>query len=197
MPSAVWRSDRFEAPVPRAFFERPTTVVARALLGTEIVHRTADGDLAARIVETEAYVARDPANHADRGRTERNRSMFESPGTLYVYRIHQVYCANAVTRPGQAVLLRAGAAVSPGLANCSGPGRLCRSLGLDRSNDGISLGRSEVRILPRLGRTGPVVRSTRIGLSKAVDRPLRFALRDDRAVSAPRPWRTISGASPS
>jgi DNA-3-methyladenine glycosylase len=115
--------------------------------------------------------------------------MFEAPGTLYVYRIHQVHCANAVTRPGEAVLLRAAAPISPGLANATGPGRLCRAFDLGMAEDGISLIDGPVRLLARVGPVGPVVRAPRVGISKAIERPLRFALRDDRAVSAPRPWR--------
>ncbi len=194
---ALWRIDGFDEPLASGFFDRGTVTVARALLGTRIVHRTPAGDRAARIVETEAYVAGDPANHAYAGPTPRNRSMFGRPGTLYVYRIHQVHCANAVTRPGEAVLIRAAAGVSPGLPNASGPGRLCRALELDRRHDGYALDRDLVRFLPRTGPVGPVVRARRVGISRAVERPLRFALRDDRAVSAPRPWRRVTSASPS
>lgn len=192
-----WRIDEFDAPVPMEFFDRATVAVARGLLGTRIVHRTRAGDRAARIVETEAYVTGDAASHAFRGPTERNRSMFGPPGTLYVYRIHQVHCANVVTRPGEAVLLRAAAGVSPDLPDASGPGRLCRAMTLDLTHDGVRLNGPEVRVLPRTGPIGPVVRGPRVGISKAVDRPLRFALRDDRAVSAPRPWRRPTSASPS
>ena len=140
-----------------------------------------------RIVETEAYVRNDPASHAFRGPTERNRSMFESPGTLYVYRIHQVVCANLVARRGEAALLRAGAAdgVAPDVA--SGPGRLCRFLGLTREDDGtdtVTGRRVEVRVrrVPRSRiRAGP-----RVGIRKAVARRLRFTLAGEPAVSRPR-----------
>ena len=91
-----------------AFFDRPTRRVARELLGAVFRTRGPGGVRAVRLVEVEAYVARDPANHAFGGPTRRNRSMFGPPGTLYVYRIHRVVCANVVTRPGQAVLIRAG-----------------------------------------------------------------------------------------
>ncbi|HKV89983.1 MAG TPA: DNA-3-methyladenine glycosylase, partial [Thermoplasmata archaeon] len=62
--------ERFGHPLGTEFFDRPTARVARDLLGRWIVVRDRRGLRAARIVETEAYVARDPANHADRGRTE-------------------------------------------------------------------------------------------------------------------------------
>jgi DNA-3-methyladenine glycosylase len=151
-----------------------------------------------RVVETEAYVARDAANHAFRGRTRRNDSMFGAPGTLYVYRIHQVVCANLVTRRGEAVLLRAGVQLPPGLDNASGPGRLCRFLGLRLADDGSDVTRGRrVEVRARAHRPSAVVVGPRIGIRRAADRPLRFAIRGEPAVSRPRPpgW-APTGASP-
>jgi DNA-3-methyladenine glycosylase len=141
-----------------------------------------------RLVETEAYVRGDPASHAFRGPTPRNRSMFSTPGTLYVYRIHQVVCANLVARRGEAVLLRAGSTGSDDPKAASGPGRLCRYLGISWQDDGedaVSGPRIEVRIAP--DPVGPVLKGPRIGIRKAVNRPLRFAIRGEPAVSQPRP----------
>jgi len=152
-----------------------------------------------RLVETEAYVADDPANHAFRGETWRNRSMFRSPGTLYVYRIHQVVCANLVTRPGQAVLLRAGSGAALAPLGASGPGRLCRQLGLTIADDGLDVTRGRrVLVRARTGRPPAIVVGRRVGVSRAADRPLRFAVRGEPAVSRPRPvaWALPSGASP-
>ncbi len=172
----------------RAFFDRPTVAVARALLGAELHVRSPDGERSVRLVETEAYVRRDPANHAFRGRTLRNRSMFLAPGTLYVYRIHQVVCANLVTRPGEAVLLRAGSPLRPARGDPSGPGRLCRFLRLRFGDDGTDAVRSaRVRLRARTTPRGAVVASPRVGVRRAVRRRLRFALRDNPWVSRPRP----------
>jgi DNA-3-methyladenine glycosylase len=173
------------ASLPRSFYDRPTVTVARSLLGCRISRGDGPGS---RIVETEAYVADDPANHADRGRTERNRSMFGVPGTLYVYQIHQVHCANAVTRPGQAVLLRALEPVGPDRADARGPGRLCRALGIARADDGSDLVTGPVRIYPRTEPVGRIVRGPRVGIRQAAERPLRFAIRGNPFVSSPRPW---------
>ncbi len=171
----------------RPFFDRPTVTVARALLGSELRVRDADGVRRARIVETEAYVANDPASHAYRGPTPRNRSMFEAPGTLYVYRIHQVDCANLVTRRGEAVLLRSGEPLSPQEGNPSGPGRLCRYLGLGLADDGANARRSRrVGVWSRARRPGRIVVGPRVGLSRARARLLRFAIDGDPWVSAPR-----------
>lgn len=167
----------------RAFFDRPTVRVARELLGATL----RVGDRAVRVVETEAYVAKDPANHAYRGRTARNRSMFERPGTLYVYRIHQVFCANLVTRPAEAVLLRAGEPITEGLANPSGPGRLCRSLGLTLSDDGRWVPSDRrVRVWAPRSTSFSIVSGRRVGLRRAVRRQLRFAIADNPWVSSPR-----------
>jgi len=142
-------------------------------------------------------VAGDPASHAFRGRTRRNGSMFAPPGTLYVYRIHQVVCANLVTRPGEAVLLRAGALAAAGSA-ASGPGRFCRALGIRLGDDGTDATRSRrVVVEPRAERPRAVLVGPRVGIRRAAERPLRFAIRGEEAVSRPRPtgW-PVSGASP-
>ena len=167
----------FERPLGRSFYARPTARVARDLLGCRLVRRPSRGDGAwrvGRIVETEAYVAGDPANHASRGKTERNRSMFLGPGHVYVYRIHQVHCANLTTARGQAVLLRALEPLTPLLAEPRGPGLLCRAFGLDRVHDGLDAVEGELRVLPREGPPVTVARVPRVGIRLAADRPLRF-----------------------
>jgi DNA-3-methyladenine glycosylase len=178
---------RFSEPLGRGFYDRPTRTVARALLGQWLVHRV-EGELrAARIVEVEAYLAnQDEASHAYRGRTARNDSMFQDPGTLYVFRIHQVHCANAVTRRGEAVLFRAGEPIDPGTMNTRGPGRLCRALSITRAEDGLDLTRSSVRILPGSRPTEPVVLGPRVGIRRAAELRLRYALRGNPWVSGPR-----------
>ena len=178
-----------DSPLPRSFYDRATATVARDLLGCRLVRSIDGARRVGRIVETEAYIARDPASHAFRGPTDRNRSMFAGPGTLYVYRIHQVHCANVVTRPGTAVLLRAVEPISIGLPDARGPGRLARAFGLTRHDDGADLTRGSIHLLPRDGAIGRVVRAPRVGIRRAADRPLRFALWGSRFVSYPRPWR--------
>jgi DNA-3-methyladenine glycosylase len=114
--------------------------------------------------------------------------MFGPPGTLYVYPIHQVHCANAVTRPGEAVLLRALEPLGEGLGDARGPGRLCRAIDLTRADDGADLTRGSVGIYARTAPVGRVVRSPRIGIRRAVERPLRFSIEGNRYVSSPKPW---------
>jgi len=182
-------AERFAGPLPSRFYARPTATVAQGLLGAWLVVRGEDGYRAGRIVETEAYVAHDPANHAARGPTERNRSMFGAPGTLYVYRIHQVHCANTVTRRGEAVLLRAAEPLGGLVADLAGPGRLCRGMGIGTTDDGSSLISGRVRLVAGDLRPRRVVRAPRVGVTKAADRPLRFLWDQHPATSAPRPWR--------
>lgn len=183
--AADWPA-RFRRPLPRAWFDRPTRTVARELLGAVLARRSHGGIRAARIVETEAYLRGDPASHAFRGPTPRNRSMFEAAGTLYVFRIHQVHCANVVTRPGEAVLLRAGEPLTGGLGSTRGPGRLARELGVTLRDDGSDLARSRVRLLPGPPAREGVSIGPRIGISKARELPLRYYLTGNRFVSGPR-----------
>jgi len=177
-------------PVRRSFYARPTTEVARDLLGRNFEVRGSDATRSVRLVEVEAYLTHDPASHAFRGPTARNRSMFLPPGTLYVFRIHQVVCANLVTRPGEAVLLRAGAPRDDPTGNPSGPGRLCRYLGIGLADDGIDTTQSPrawvtVGVAPE--RKLRVLSTPRVGISHAVKRRLRFSLAGDPWVSRPRP----------
>jgi len=175
-------------PVGRRFFRRPTVEVARDLLGARLRVDGPAGHVEARLVETEAYLTDDPASHAFRGPTRRNRSMFGPPGTLYVFRIHQVVCANLVTRPGEAVLLRAGVVEGMPPGHARGPGRLARALGLTIADDGQgAVTGPRVRVLARPGPRPLTDVGPRVGIRRAAERPLRFAIRDEPAVSRPRP----------
>jgi len=165
---------------------------ARALLGCRIA-TTFDGQLTEVIItEVEAYAGADePASHAFRGMTPRNRSMFGPPGTLYVYRSYGIHwCMNVVTGEidlPHAVLLRGGVPVR-GISTLvkrrgrsdhlvDGPGKLCQALGVTGDCDGTSVVDGPVRLMGGSG-GGEITASPRIGLSKAKDRPWRYVLSD-------------------
>jgi DNA-3-methyladenine glycosylase len=187
----------FSNPYPRKFFDRPTTDVAKDLVGAILARQDSQGGLlAARIVETEAYIAGDPANHAWKGPTRRNWTMFTGPGHLYVYRIHQVHCANATTIPAEAVLLRAAEPLTPGLGSMRGPGLLCRAFSLTKEEDGLDLTTdARVRILPSSDEPLRIDTARRIGIRLGKDYPLRFAARGSKEVSRPIPARPGSSSS--
>jgi DNA-3-methyladenine glycosylase len=198
--------DESRRPLPRAFYARDPTIVARALLGTILECDTPAGRASGRIVETEAYLGPvDPASHAVVGLTRRTRDLFGPPGTAYVYFIYGVHwCFNAVTQsPGQgmAVLVRALEPLDGlhlmrerrGLADASGrrareltngPGKLCVALGIDGALSGVPLQRPPLTI--RRGREVPdanVVVSPRIGITRAAEPLHRYFIRDNAFVS--------------
>jgi DNA-3-methyladenine glycosylase len=176
---------------------------APELLGSLLISDVGGRVVMARVTEVEAYKGSDdPASHAFRGRTGRNGSMFERPGTLYVYRSYGIHwCANVAAGPegvGWGILFRAGVIVDGvsvararrgrdiDLAN--GPGKLTQALGIDHTHDGTYLldGAGPIRIEPG---TPPevVVATPRVGISTAVDRPWRFVAVSEtaRPVRAP------------
>ena len=193
------------APYDRAFYERPTLEVARDLLGAILVRETARGLLIGVIVETEAYVApEDAACHAYRGVTNRNRVMFGAPGHAYVYRSYGIHdMLNVVTEAAgiaAAVLIRAiepreGLTVmranrgldkdGTGRANLTnGPGRLCQALSIGPDLNGSDLTGPPLYIVPGLPHGAlPIVQTTRIGITRAVELPWRFYVKGNSAVS--------------
>jgi len=186
----------------RAFYERETEIVAREMLGTVLECETDDGIASGIVVETEAYLGEhDLACHAVAGRTVRTEALYGPPGTSYVYFIYGMYwCFNAVTRAEglpSAVLVRAlepldGIALMhkrrPRIRNAvdltNGPGKLCTALGIVGSMSGKGLQRKPLLI--REGEPVPdekVEVTTRIGIARSADWPLRWLVRGNRFVS--------------
>jgi DNA-3-methyladenine glycosylase len=179
------------APLPRAFYARETTTVARALLGKLLVRRQGGWPAqVARIVEVEAYLGeRDAASHARRGPTPRAAIMFGPPGHLYVYLIYGMHhCMNVVTETdgvAGAVLLRAAAPLAgfdPAGAGrrhpLTGPGKLCAALAITRALNGHDMTGGDDFYLADDGAPAPRrARSARIGVEYAgpwAARKLRF-----------------------
>ncbi|MGH7651434.1 MAG: DNA-3-methyladenine glycosylase [Gemmatimonadaceae bacterium] len=201
-PRAHFRRGRI---LPRSFYDRETEIVARAMLGTVLECDTPEGVASGIIVETEAYVGEhDLACHAAAGRTARTEPLYGSPGISYVYFIYGMYwCFNAVTREEglpSAVLVRAlepldGVALMhkrrPHVSNpvdlTSGPGKLCTALGITGAMSARSLQRKPLVI--REGESIPddlVDTTTRIGITRSADWPLRWIVRGNRFVSPGR-----------
>jgi DNA-3-methyladenine glycosylase len=188
-------------------------VLARDLLGRILFYRTPAGLLAGRIVETEAYTAEaDPASHAYRGRTARNAVMFGEAGHAYVYFSYGMHhCLNITAeRPGRAgaVLLRALEALAGEAIMCargdrgsssrllSGPGKIGRAFGLTLNDNGRDLTRGPIGIaVGRPVADWEVITGPRVGISRAVDLPYRFAIGRSPSVSAPSSIRATSSGS--
>lgn len=179
-----------------------TVDLARALVGTVLVRDENGERSAGRIVETEAYLADDPASHAFRGPSKRNSSMFLGPFHAYVYKIYGTsFCVNVTSEHeghGAAVLVRALEPLE-GLAAMEirrgttrvrdlarGPGRLCQALAIDLDLDGIDLLQDRRLWLAAGTASAPLGESRRIGITKAAERVLRFYERGNVFVSGPK-----------
>jgi DNA-3-methyladenine glycosylase len=175
---------------------QPADKAAPWLLGKILVRRRGRSVVAARIVETEAYLGeRDPAAHTYRGRTARNAPVFGPPGTVYVYFVYGMHhCLNiSVDEDGVpgCVLIRAAEILDVDEKHAldgRGPGRLCRALSLDTRMSGRYLFEPRAPLTLVEGpRPRRVSVSPRIGITKAAERPLRFFDENSLAVSrAPR-----------
>lgn len=198
-----------DRPLPRSFYARETTSVARDLLGRLLV-RVRGGASGGRrgsarplvmsgiITETEAYGSSDdPASHAYRGMSKRNRAMFGTVGTAYVYFTYGMhYCVNAVARAGGsdagAVLIRsvrpvAGADLMmrnrgrdgvAGLAD--GPAKLTMAMQIDKAQYGADLTDSDSGVYIAAGSGMPegagVSESGRIGIRHGVEKMWNFKI---------------------
>lgn len=156
----------------------PVLEAAPRLLGATLQW----GDQQLMLTEVEAYDgATDPGSHAYRGPTARNQVMFGPAGFLYVYLIYGMHhCANVSCGPpgvAAGVLLRSGVLDDGTLI--TGPGRLCKALGLTRQDNGAAISsRLQLPELVPQYSTGP-----RVGLRAAADRPWRFWITGHKSVS--------------
>ncbi len=192
-------------PLPRDFYLPGAEVVAPLLLGHFLLRRVENKWLGGEIVETEAYLTDDPACHAYRRETARNRAMWGEAGRAYVFKIYGNYrCVNAVCRQkgfAEAVLIRA---VEPsfGLDKMrelrpvardvdltNGPSKLCiaQNIGFELNEADLSDSDLIIALNPNreefLKSRGPTIQTTRIGLSFAADWPLRWILAGSKLVS--------------
>lgn len=178
-------------PLSKSFYLREAPAVARDLLGKGLLVKTKSGPIVVEISEVEAYLGKqDPASHSHNGLTKRNWPMFEAGGMCYVYFSYGMhFCMNVVTGgkgAADAVLLR-GAVSLIGLemieknrgrvGPLNGPGKLTKALGIDLRFNGRQFDEDGFKIIDLgLGEVDVEV-TTRIGISKAIDLPLRFLTR--------------------
>ena len=193
--------------LPRDFYLNDTLTVARNLLGKIFVRKTEEKLLAAKIVETEAYVgAVDESAHSFRGETERNSVMFREGGHLYVYFTYGMYyLANVVTASegtGDAALLRAMEPLEGidffaqnrfGKTELSekekinllnGPAKICLAFGIDKEKNGVDLLGDEIFIVDASPvKENEIAIAERIGISKSKELPWRFYLANSKFIS--------------
>lgn len=188
--------------IGQAFYARATSVVARDLLGKVLVRRTKGQTLSGRIVETEAYTSDDPASHAFRGRTDRNRALFGEVGRAYIYQTHGLnFCLNVVAKRGKpagGVLIRAieplegvdwmrrarKQAAARRLAR--GPGNLTRAMRIDMRLYGTDLTKGGPLFIADDGGAKPKVRRTvRVGVTAAHDKRWRFVVDGSPFITKP------------
>jgi DNA-3-methyladenine glycosylase len=180
------------------FFNRSVHLVARELIGCRLFF----ADCGGTIVETESYERDDPACHAYVGLTDRTEVLFGPPGRAYVYLSYGIHSLlNFVAEPegeAAAVLIRALEPTAgleqmrarrgqrPDRDLCSGPGKLTEALGIGLEQNDADLGRDPFLLLaPEPGFEREVLTGPRIGITKAVERPWRFAAADSPYVSKP------------
>lgn len=177
------------------FFNRPTTAVARELLGVKLVREFNGSVLSGMITETEAYLgANDSACHASKGKTARNSIMFGPAGVAYVYFVYGMhFMLNIVTEPADhpcAVLIRA---IHPldgleqmeafrgkkGRDLSNGPAKLCQAMAIDRSLNGWDLATGRRLWLESHRKVAPesIKSGSRIGIGYAARKDREAQLR--------------------
>ncbi|MBI4131806.1 MAG: DNA-3-methyladenine glycosylase [Nitrosarchaeum sp.] len=181
--------------LPRTFYSRDTITVAKSLLGKKIVRMIGKHEISGIIIETEAYRHKDdPASHAFRKITERNKVMFEEVGKAYVYFTYGMhYCFNVVARNSKfeagAVLIRAiepekgielmekNRGIKDRKKLTDGPAKLTQALGITKEHYGIDLTTdSKLFIIEGVKIPGKIIASPRIGIKNATDRLWNFKI---------------------
>jgi len=180
--------------LPRSFYARNTVTVAKELLGKKLVRKVGNQQISGIITETEAYRHQDdPASHAFRRKTERNKAMFEEVGRAYVYFTYGMYfCFNVVARNPRvkagAVLIRA---IHPekgidimkknrGKINeknlTDGPAKLSQALDITKKQYGVDLTRNSELCITKGLQKQKIISNPRIGINTALDNLWNFKI---------------------
>lgn len=182
--------------LPRSFYERDTVDVAKDLLGKILVREINGQILTGIIIETEAYKFGDPACHASKNKTERNKGLFGQVGHAYVYFTYgNHYCLNAVARdfitPSGGVLIRAikpldginiminNRKIKNIATLTNGPGKLAQALHINKAQYGVDLTKKGELYITEGIDINPldIMATERIGISKAVENLWRFIIK--------------------
>jgi DNA-3-methyladenine glycosylase len=170
----------------RSFFNRPTLVVAKELLGKYLVRKIGGEKYSLLITEVEGYVGEsDLASHARFGKTKRNEVMYEQGGLWYMFLIYGMYwmlnvTAESINRPG-AVLIRGG--ILNNGEKLNGPGKITRRLKIDKSFNFKSAVSGDLYLEDRgfIVSARKIKKTPRIGIDYAAeykDKPWRFVLEE-------------------
>ena len=181
--------------LPREFYLQDTVTVAKKLLGKRIIRKIGRQEISGIISETEAYKHKeDPASHAHRKMTDRNKAMFGEVGMAYVYFTYGMYyCFNVVARNSKteagAVLIRAikpekgidfmkknrKKAKLQDLTN--GPAKLTQALQITKKQYGLNLTKKgELFITEGIEVQKRIIAKPRIGIRKATEKKWNFKI---------------------
>jgi DNA-3-methyladenine glycosylase len=190
--------------ITKDFYQRNALEVAKDLLGLVLVHKTDQGITKGKIVEVEAYMGTiDAASHAYKTKSQRTNIQYEEGGYAYIFLIYGMYyCMNIVANEAnvpEAVLLRALEPVAgielmkerrktDKLMNlCSGPGKLCDAMGIDKNNYGMNLFEDVLYLeRPDTLEEIEIEASKRINIDyagEAKDYLWRFTIKDNKFIS--------------
>lgn len=182
----------------KRFYSRDTITVAKELLGKILVHKTREGTLKGKIVETEAYLGvNDPGAIGSRRVKNIPKSLLKPPGHAFVYFTYgNHWMLNVIAKKSLlgAVLIRSlepvegmelmkkqrGISEIKNLTN--GPGKLTQALEINKSHDGLDLIGSDLFIEDNKEKI-KMIKTTRIGLSKGKEKLLRFYIKNNEFVS--------------
>ncbi|CAD6522249.1 putative 3-methyladenine DNA glycosylase [metagenome] len=180
--------------LPRTFYSKDTVTVAKSILGKKLVKKIGNKEISGIIIETEAYRHKDdPASHAFRKVTERNKVMFEEVGRTYVYFTYGMhYCFNVVARNSKfeagAVLIRAiqpekgieimekNRGINDKKRLTDGPAKLTQAFGITKEHYGIDLTQDSKLFITDGIKAGKIIASPRVGIKEAIDKLWNFKI---------------------
>ena len=180
--------------LPKKFYQRDTVIVAKELLGKKLTRKIGNYEMSGTIIETEAYRHKDdPASHAFRNITDRNKVMFGEVGIAYVYFTYGMhYCFNVVAKkmkdPAGAVLIR-GIIPEKGIKKMqenrniknlknltNGPGKLTQALEITKEHYGIDLTKKTEIYIEEGLEVKKIKKSTRVGIKNGKEMLWNFQI---------------------